>query len=61
MKYYIRCWIPAEPEEDEPEDPMDYKTAKSLLEHYRLLQPENIYKLVRVDVDGGIEEEILEE
>ena len=42
-RYRIRCWIPVEPDEEEY-----YATseeAQRVLEHYRLLQPENIYRI----------------
>lgn len=43
----IMCWIPVETEEDEI-----YRTRKEALkdlENLELMQPENIYKIVRVE------------
>ena len=46
MPYKILCWIPVEPEEPEIYDTM--KEALKDLEHYRLMQPENIYAVVKM-------------
>jgi hypothetical protein len=56
MKYRILTFIPVEQEAD---DLMDYEEAKALLNQYTLLQPENIYKLIRV-LESGLEEEVRE-
>lgn len=48
MKYGIKCWIPAEPEEAEEELYTSRGEAQKALRHYHFLQPENIYKLERI-------------
>jgi len=47
MPYKILCWIPVE--EDEPEVYPTRKEALRDLESLRLMQPENIYKIVKVE------------
>ncbi len=50
MPYKILCWIPVE-----LEDADLYETREEALkdlEHYKLLQPENIYQIVRVNRGG---------
>ena len=46
MPYKIVCWIPVEP--DEPEIYPTRKEALRDLENYALMQPENIFRIVRV-------------
>ena len=49
MPYKILCWIPVEPDE-----PDIYPTRKEALEdlaNYELMQPENIYKVVRASAE----------
>jgi hypothetical protein len=46
MPYKIICWIPVEP--DEPEIYPTRKEALRVLENYALMQPENIFRIVRV-------------
>jgi len=49
MAYKIACWIPVE--EEEPEIYKTKKEAEQDLESLRLMQPENIYKIVPVRMD----------
>ena len=57
MPYKIVCWIPVEP--DQPEIYPTRKEALRDLENYALMQPENIFRIVRVqhgefrDYKGG--------
>jgi hypothetical protein len=46
MPYKILCWIPVEP--DEPEIYPTRKEALRDLENYALIQPENIFRIVKV-------------
>jgi len=52
MPYRIKTWIPVE-----EEDPVIYKTreeAEKVYEQLRLLQPENIYKIVEISSENTI-------
>ena len=49
MVYKILCWIPIE--EEEPEIYPTRKEALKDLEQYQIMQPENIYRIVRVIAD----------
>jgi len=46
MPYKIVCWIPVEP--DQPEIYPTRKEALRDLENYALIQPENIFRIVKV-------------
>jgi hypothetical protein len=46
MPYKIVCWIPVE--SDQPEIYPTRKEALKDLENYALMQPENIFRIVRV-------------
>ena len=46
MPYKIVCWIPVE--SDQPEIYPTRKEALRDLENYALMQPENIFRIVRV-------------
>jgi len=56
-KYRIRCWIPVEAEDDQLYEGLEEATKD--LQHLEFLQPENIYKIERVN-DHGTEEGGLE-
>jgi len=49
-KYRIRCWIPADPDEDETYETLEQ--AERDLKHYELLQPENVYRIEKIEEDG---------
>jgi len=45
-RYIIRCWIPAEVDEEKIYEGIE--KAREAVDHYRTLQPENIYKIEKV-------------
>lgn len=47
MPYKITCWIPVE--EDEPEIYQTRKEAEKEYKHLSFMQPENIYRIVKVE------------
>jgi hypothetical protein len=47
MPYKIRCWIPVD--DDELETYRTRKEAKEDMDELRFLQPENIYRIVKVE------------
>lgn len=52
MSYKILSWIPVE--EEDLEEIESFEEASEELNHLQELQPENIYKIMKVDKDGGL-------